>query len=94
MTWSWKNAVANKNAYRRCLRFAPPSSRNGAKAMFIVRHGNDVLPFGTLVSLDDDKTSGIVGDGGSLYLSVCREGTLNAVCGAAAAASAAPLPTP
>ena len=48
--------------------FAPPLSHAG-KAMFVVRRGNDVLPFGTLVSLNDDKTSGIVGDGGSLYLS-------------------------
>ena len=77
-----ENAIANKTPTDGALVRATFITHQGAKAMFIVRHGNDVLPFGTLVSLDDDKTSGIVGDGGSLYLSgLSEKGTLNAVWG-------------
>ncbi|STD24558.1 P pilus assembly protein, porin PapC [Enterobacter asburiae] len=77
-----ENAIANKTPTDGALVRATFTTHQGAKAMFIVRHGNDVLPFGTLVSLDDDKTSGIVGDGGSLYLSgLSEKGTLNAVWG-------------
>ncbi|WP_319928021.1 FimD/PapC C-terminal domain-containing protein, partial [Klebsiella quasipneumoniae] len=39
-------------------------------------------PFGTLVSSEDDKASGIVGDGGSVYLTgLSAQGTLHAVWG-------------
>ena len=41
-----------------------------------------MLPFGTLVSSEDDKASGIVGDGGSVYLTgLSAQGTLHAVWG-------------
>ncbi|HDS9360682.1 TPA: fimbrial biogenesis outer membrane usher protein [Enterobacter chengduensis] len=54
----------------------------GAKAMFIVHRDASELPFGTLVSSDDDKSTGIVGDGGSLYLSgLAEQGILRAVWG-------------
>ena len=77
-----ENAIVNKTPTDGALVRATLVTRQGAKAMFVVRHGNDVLPFGTLVSLNDDKTSGIVGDGGSLYLSgLAASGTLNAVWG-------------
>lgn len=77
-----ENAIVNKTPTDGALVRATIVTRQGAKAMFIVRHGNDVLPFGTLVSLSDDKTSGIVGDGGSLYLSgLPVKGMLSAVWG-------------
>lgn len=54
----------------------------GAKAMFLVRRSEGELPFGTLVSSYDDKNTGIVGDGGSLYLSgLYEQGILQAVWG-------------
>ena len=41
-----------------------------------------MLPFGTLVSSEDDNASGIVGDGGSVYLTgLSAKGTLHAVWG-------------
>ncbi len=50
--------------------------------MLIVRHAKDVLPFGTLVSSEDNYASGIVGDGGSLYLTgLSAKGTLSAAWG-------------
>lgn len=77
-----ENAIANKTPTDGALVRATLVTHKGAKAMFVVRHGKDVLPFGTLVSLNDDKTSGIVGDGGSLYLSgLSEKGTLSAVWG-------------
>ncbi len=76
------NAIVNKTPTDGALVRATLTTHQGAKAMFIVRHRNDVLPFGTLVSLSDDNTSGIVGDGGSLYLSgLSPQGTLRAVWG-------------
>lgn len=77
-----ENAIVNKTPTDGALVRATLVTRQGKKAMFVVHRGNDVLPFGTLVSLNDDKTSGIVGDGGSLYLSGLTErGTLSAVWG-------------
>lgn len=77
-----ENAIVNKTPTDGALVRATLVTRQGAKAMFSVRRGNDVLPFGTLVSLSDDKTSGIVGDGGSLYLSgLPVKGALSAVWG-------------
>lgn len=77
-----ENAIVNKTPTDGALVRATLVTRQGKKAMFVVRRGNDVLPFGTLVSLNDDKTSGIVGDGGSLYLSgLTEQGTLSAVWG-------------
>ena len=77
-----ENAIVNKTPTDGALVRATLTTRRGAKAMFIVRHRNDVLPFGTLVSLDDENVSGIVGDGGSLYLSgLTPEGTLRAEWG-------------
>ncbi|MEG5550144.1 fimbria/pilus outer membrane usher protein [Enterobacter wuhouensis] len=75
-------AIANKTPTDGAMVRATLTTRQGAKAMFIVRHRSDVLPFGTLVSLKDDKASGIVGDGGSLYLTgLSPQGTLRAVWG-------------
>lgn len=77
-----ENAIANKIPTDGALVRATLTTRQGAKAMFIVRHAKDVLPFGTLVSSEDDKASGIVGDGGSVYLTgLSAEGTLHAVWG-------------
>lgn len=76
------NAIVSKTPTDGALVRATLTTRQGAKAMFIVHHRNDVLPFGTLVSQDDDQTSGIVGDSGGLYLSgLAPEGTLHAVWG-------------
>ncbi len=77
-----ENAIANKIPTDGALVRATLTTRQGAKAMFIVRHAKDVLPFGTLVSSEDDKASGIVGDGGSVYLTgLSAQGTLHAVWG-------------
>ncbi|HCM9377888.1 fimbria/pilus outer membrane usher protein [Enterobacter hormaechei] len=77
-----ENAIANKIPTDGALVRATLTTRQGAKAMFIVRHAKDVLPFGTLVSSEDDKASGIVGDGGNVYLTgLSAEGTLHAVWG-------------
>jgi len=76
------NAIANKTPTDGAMVRATLATRQGAKAMFIVRHRSDVLPFGTLVSLNDDKASGIVGDGGTLYLTgLSPHGTLRAAWG-------------
>lgn len=64
-----ENAIAHKTPTDGALVRATFTTRQGAKAMFIVRHRQNVLPFGTLVSLDNDQNNSIVGDGGSLYLS-------------------------
>ncbi|ELW1647874.1 fimbrial biogenesis outer membrane usher protein [Enterobacter oligotrophicus] len=77
-----ENAIVHKTPTDGALVRATLTTRQGAKAMFIVRHRHDVLPFGTLVSQADDAASGIVGDGGSLYLSgLAPQGTLQAVWG-------------
>ncbi|MFT0669296.1 FimD/PapC C-terminal domain-containing protein, partial [Enterobacter hormaechei subsp. xiangfangensis] len=77
-----ENAIANKIPTDGALVRATLTTRQGAKAMFIVRHAKDVLPFGTLVSSENDKASGIVGDGGSVYLTgLSAQGTLHAVWG-------------
>lgn len=57
--------------------------RLGMKAMFIVRTKEGELPFGSIVTLQGDKqSSGIVGDGGSLYISgLPAQGKLIAVWG-------------
>lgn len=77
------NAIVNKTPTDGAMVLATISTRQGAKGMFIVRYHHDVLPFGTMVSLQgDDQTSSIVGDSGSLYLSgLPQQGTLNAVWG-------------
>lgn len=76
------NSIVNKTPTDGALVRATLTTRQGAKAMFIVHHRNDVLPFGTFVSLSDDKASGIVGDSGSLYLSgLSPQGRLRAVWG-------------
>ncbi len=77
-----ENAIANKIPTDGALVRAILTTRQGAKAMFIVHHAKDVLPFGTLVSSEDDNASGIVGDGGSVYLTgLSAKGTLHAVWG-------------
>ena len=77
------NAIVNKTPTDGAMVLANITTRRGAKGMFIVHYRRDVLPFGTVVSLqDDDRTSSIVGDGGSLYLSgLPQQGTLKAVWG-------------
>lgn len=77
------NAIVNKTPTDGAMVLASITTRQGAKGMFIVHYRREVLPFGTVVSLqDDDNTSGIIGDGGSLYLSgLPRQGALKAVWG-------------
>ena len=76
------NSTVNKTPTDGALVRATIAARQGAKAMFIVHRRTDVLPFGTLVSLSDDKASSIVGDGGSLYFSgLPQQGQLRAVWG-------------
>lgn len=77
------NAIVNKTPTDGAMVQANITTRQGAKGMFIVNYRREALPFGTVVSLlNDDQTSSIVGDGGSLYLSgLPQHGTLNAVWG-------------
>ena len=77
-----ENAIVNKTPTDGALVRATLTTRQGAKAMLIVRHAKDVLPFGALVSSEDNYASGIVGDGGSLYLTgLSAKGTLSAAWG-------------
>ena len=77
-----ENAIVNKTPTDGALVRANIVTRQGAKALLVIRHNQEVLPFGTVVSLSDNKTSGIVGDGGSLYLSgLPLQGSLSAVWG-------------
>jgi outer membrane usher protein len=76
------NAFVNVTPTEGAMVRATINTHSGAKAFFMVRRNNQPLPFGALVSLNDDKGSGIVGDGGSLYMSGLPEkGTLSAVWG-------------
>jgi outer membrane usher protein len=77
------NAIVNKAPTEGALVRATIPVRVGMKAMFILRHQNGVLPFGSIVTLQNEKpNSGIVGDGGSLYLSgLPLQGKLLAVWG-------------
>ena len=55
-------------------------TRIGYKAMLTLRTRNGVVPFGALVTLDNDhgsaSRSNIVGDEGQVYLTGCRKGQL------------------
>ena len=78
------NAIVNKTPTDGAMVRAVIPTRVGLKAMFVVRHKNGVLPFGTVVSLLNSKndSSSIVGDNGSLYLSgLPQKGTVRAVWG-------------
>ncbi len=77
------DAIVNKAPTEGALVRATIPVRVGMKAMFILRHQNGVLPFGSVVTLQDEKShTGIVGDGGSLYLSgLPKQGKLLAVWG-------------
>ncbi|AIN17819.1 hypothetical protein CH54_2376 [Yersinia rochesterensis] len=77
------NTMVSKTPTEGALVRATISTKVGMKAMFFIRHKNGVLPFGTIVSLNDKSTnSGIVGDEGSLYLSgLPQQGLLRAVWG-------------
>ena len=77
------NTIVSKTPTEGALVRATISTKVGMKATFFVRHKNGVLPFGTIVSLNDKNTnSGIVGDEGSLYLSgLPQQGVLRAVWG-------------
>ncbi|MDN0110391.1 fimbria/pilus outer membrane usher protein [Yersinia mollaretii] len=77
------NTILSKTPTEGALVRATISTKVGMKAMFFIRYKNGVLPFGTIVSLNDGSTnSGIVGDEGSLYLSgLPQQGTLRAVWG-------------
>lgn len=78
------NAVINATPTEGALVRATIPTRVGLKAMLVIRNKNGVLPFGTVVSLLDDKndSSSIVGDNGSLYLSGLPEsGSVRAVWG-------------
>lgn len=77
-----ENAIVSKTPTDGALVRATIVTRRGAKALFVIRYRNEVLPFGTLVSLADEQIASIVGDGGSLYLpGLPAEGTLSAVWG-------------
>lgn len=76
------NALVNKIPNEGALVRATIRTRIGAKAMFIINHRNKQPPFGAFVTADDEKSTGIVGDGGSLYLSgLAQQGTLRIVWG-------------
>lgn len=77
-----ENAIVNTTPAEGAMVRATITTHQGAKVMFIVRHRQDVLPFGTLVSFAEGNTSSIVGDGGSLYFSgLTPQGTLQAAWG-------------
>ncbi|QDW31697.1 fimbrial biogenesis outer membrane usher protein [Yersinia sp. KBS0713] len=77
------NTIISKTPTEGALVRATIPTKVGMKGMFFVRHKNDVLPFGTLVSLSGKGTNtGIVGDEGSLYLSgLPPQGMLRAAWG-------------
>ncbi|MEX0531477.1 fimbria/pilus outer membrane usher protein [Raoultella terrigena] len=77
-----ENAIVSKTPTDGALVRATIVTRRGAKALFTIGYRNEALPFGTVVTLADEQASGIVGDGGSLYLAgLPAEGTLSAVWG-------------
>lgn len=77
-----ENAIVSKTPTDGALVRATMVTRQGAKALFVIRRHHEVLPFGAVVSLADEQTSSIVGDAGSLYLpGLPLEGTLHAVWG-------------
>lgn len=76
------NAIISKTPTDGALVRATIATQEGAKAMIVLRQNGTVLPFGTVVALEDSEVSSIVGDGGSVYLSgLPMKGTLNAVWG-------------
>jgi len=76
------NAIISKTPTDGALVRATIATQQGAKAMIVLRQNGTVLPFGTVVALEDSEVSSIVGDGGSVYLSgLPMKGTLNAVWG-------------
>lgn len=83
-----ENAIVSKTPTDGALVRATMVTRQGAKALFVIRRHNEVLPFGAVVSLADEQTSSIVGDAGSLYLpGLPPEGTLKAAWGQGSAKS-------
>ncbi|MCS5960521.1 hypothetical protein LNP74_15035 [Klebsiella pneumoniae subsp. pneumoniae] len=63
---------------RKCDRQSEGTTRRiGYKAMLTLRTRNGVVPFGALVTLDNDhgsaSRSNIVGDEGQVYLTGCRK---------------------
>lgn len=77
-----ENAIVSKTPTDGALVRATMVTRQGAKALFVIRRHHEVLPFSAVVSLADEQTSSIVGDAGSLYLpGLPLEGTLHAVWG-------------
>lgn len=78
------NAIVNETPTDGAMVRAVIPTRVGLKAMFVIRHKDGTLPFGTVVSLLDSKhdNSSIVGDNGSLYISgLPQQGTVRAVWG-------------
>lgn len=78
------NAIIHKVPTEGAMVLATVPIRKGDKAMFIVRHKNDFLPFGTVISLlnNHNDSGSIVGDQGSVYLSgLPAKGTLKASWG-------------
>ncbi len=77
------NAIINTTPTEGAMVRAAVPTRKGLKAMLFIRHKNGVLPFGTIVSVPGEQdNNGIVGDGGSVYLSgLPQKGTLKAVWG-------------
>lgn len=65
-----ENSVVHKTPTEGALVRATIPTRVGMKAMFFVTYKGNPLPFGTIASLSADmQNAGIIGDGGSLYLS-------------------------
>lgn len=76
------NAIVNKTPTDGALARATIVTRQGAKALLIIRYKNEPLPFGAVVSLSVGNNSSIVGDGGSLYISgLPQQGLLRATWG-------------
>lgn len=72
-----ENAIVSKTPTDGALVRATMVTRQGAKALFVIRRHHEVLPFGAVVSLADEQTSSIVGDAGSC---ICRACLLKARC--------------
>lgn len=73
-----EHSVVHSTPTEGALSRAVFTTRVGMKAMFFVTRAGNALPFGTMVSIGSEKQSaGIVGDGGSVYLSgLPLEGTI------------------
>ncbi|MGR7498085.1 fimbria/pilus outer membrane usher protein [Klebsiella aerogenes] len=67
------DAIVNKTPTEGALVRANFAVNSGYKAMFIIKNNQIAIPFGALVTIPNSTSSGIVGDGGSVYLSGLQE---------------------